>query len=37
MGMGMPTWDDAASELCSQLMCEGRGWAVESSREGVRR
>jgi hypothetical protein len=24
--MGMPAWDDAASELCSQLMCEGRLW-----------
>ena len=41
--MGRPAWDDAAKELCSQLMCEGRVGrpsAVGSSlapREGVRR
>ena len=40
LGMGMTIWDDAASELCSQLMCEGRVWypsVVASSRLGVRR
>lgn len=26
LGMGMLAWDDAADELCSQLMCEGRLW-----------